>query len=199
VFDIAADAIFYPFRYSGDKWTDLGALAVPQYPDAANVLRTWAYGFVRGSRIDTLSLLRDLNAGVSAGIAYQSRDDEGTQSPIETLGRRIGSCHDFAVLFVDAARCLGFGARIVSGYLGDQSRDFAFVRGGGSTDAWAEVYVPGAGWITFDPTNRSMGGFNLIPVAVARLISQAMPVAGSFLGPPDAFQGMSVAVDFAPS
>lgn len=199
VFDIAADAIFYPFRYSGDEWTDLGALAVPQYPDAANLLRTWAYGFVRGSRTDTLSLLRDLNAGVSAGIAYESRDDEGTQSPIETLGRRIGSCRDFAVLFVEAARCLGFGARIVSGYLGEQSHDFAAVRGGGSTHAWAEIYVPGAGWITFDPTNCSMGGFNLIPVAVARLISQAIPVAGSFVGPQDAFQGMSVAVDFAPA
>ena len=60
----------------------------------------------------------------------------------------------------------------------------------GSTHAWAEVYVPGAGWITFDPTNRSVGGFNLIPVAVARDIRQAMPVAGTT----DAFQGMSVGV-----
>jgi hypothetical protein len=54
--------------------------------------------------------------------------------------------------------------------------------------------VPGAGWITFDPTNRSVGGFNLIPVAVARDIRQAAPVAGSFVGPPDAFEGMSVEV-----
>jgi transglutaminase-like putative cysteine protease len=199
VFDIAADAIFYPFRYSDDEWTDLGALAVPQYPDAANLLCSWANGFVRGNRTDTLSLLRDLSAGVSAATAYESRDDEGTQSPIETLARRIGSCRDFAVLFVEAARCLGFGARIVSGYLGDQSHGFTSVQGGGSTHAWAEVYVPGAGWITFDPTNRSMGGFNLIPVAVTRHISQSIPVAGSFLGPPDAFLGMSVAVDFAPA
>ena len=103
------------------------------------------------------------------------------------------------MLFVEAARCLGFGARIVSGYLGDQTQGFSAVRGGGSTHAWAEVYVPGAGWITFDPTNRSMGGFNLIPVAVARHINQAIPVAGSFLGPPDAFLGMSVVVDFAPA
>jgi transglutaminase-like putative cysteine protease len=64
----------------------------------------------------------------------------------------------------------------------------------GSTHAWAEVYVPGAGWITFDPTNRSVGGFNLIPVAVARNIQQAMPVAGSFIGMTDAFHGMSVQV-----
>jgi transglutaminase-like putative cysteine protease len=64
----------------------------------------------------------------------------------------------------------------------------------GSTHAWAEVFVPGAGWITFDPTNRSVGNFNLIPVAVARDIRQAMPVTGSFVGMPDDFQEMSVEV-----
>ena len=64
----------------------------------------------------------------------------------------------------------------------------------GSTHAWAEVYIPGAGWITFDPTNRGVGGFNLIPVAVARDIRQTSPVAGSFQGPVDAFLGMSVQV-----
>ena len=64
----------------------------------------------------------------------------------------------------------------------------------GSTHAWAEVYIPGAGWITFDPTNRSVGGFNLIPVAVGRDIRQIMPVAGSFVGVADAFMGMAVEV-----
>ena len=64
----------------------------------------------------------------------------------------------------------------------------------GSTHAWAEIFVPGAGWITFDPPNRGVGGFNLIPVAVARDIRQAMPVAGSFIGMTDALQGMSVEV-----
>ena len=62
------------------------------------------------------------------------------------------------------------------------------------THAWAEIYVPGAGWITFDPTNRSVGGFNLIPVAVARDIAQVVPVAGSFVGMTDAFMGMTVEV-----
>lgn len=64
----------------------------------------------------------------------------------------------------------------------------------GLTYAWAEIYVPGAGWITFDPTNRSVGGFNLIPVAVARDIAQVVPVAGSFVGQTDAFIGMTVEV-----
>jgi transglutaminase-like putative cysteine protease len=74
----------------------------------------------------------------------------------------------------------------------DQS--FVGSSGSGSTHAWAEVYVPGAGWITFDPTHRSVGGFNLIPVAVARDIRQTIPVAGSFTGMSDAFEGMTVEV-----
>jgi transglutaminase-like putative cysteine protease len=194
VFDIAASALFYPFRYSDDEWTDLGALTIQQYPDPAGRLRIWAQAFVRGNPTDTLALLKDLSAGVPGWIGYQSREDEGTQSPIETLDRGWGSCRDFAVLFVEAARSLGFGARIVSGYLYHSDQDGVGSSGAGSTHAWAEVYVPGAGWITFDPTNRSVGGFNLIPVAVARDIRQAMPVAGSFVGTTDVFQEMSVEV-----
>jgi transglutaminase-like putative cysteine protease len=194
VFDIAASAIFYPFRYSDDEWIDLGALAIQQYADPAGRLRAWARAFVRGDPTDTLALLKDLSTGVSNWISYQSREDEGTQSPIQTLDRGWGSCRDFAVLFVEAARSLGFGARIVSGYLYNPDQDSVGSRGAGSTHAWAEVYVPGAGWIIFDPTNRNVGGFNLIPVAVVRDIRQAMPVAGSFVGMADAFQGMSVEV-----
>ena len=194
VFDIAATAISYPFRYSDDEWIDLGALANQQYSDPAGQLSGWARAFVRSNPTDTLALLKDLSAGVPAQISYQSREDEGTQTPIQTLNRGWGSCRDFAVLFVEAARCLGFGARIVSGYLYNPDQDFVGSRGAGSTHAWAEVYVPGAGWITFDPTNRSVGGVNLIPVAVARDIRQTMPVAGSFVGMTDAFQGMTVEV-----
>jgi transglutaminase-like putative cysteine protease len=194
VFAIAASAISYPFRYSDDDWTDLGALAIQQYDDPAGRLRAWARAFVRSTPTDTLSLLKDLSAGVSAQISYQGREEEGTQSPIQTLDRGRGSCRDFAVLFAEAARTLGFGARIVSGYLYNPNRDAAGSDGAGSTHAWAEVYVTGAGWITFDPTNRSVGGFNLIPVAVGRDMRQVMPVVGSFVGATDAFAGMSVEV-----
>lgn len=194
VFDIAASAISYPFRYSDDEWTDLGALAIEQYPDQAGQLRIWARGFIRSNPTDTLSLLKDLSLGVAERISYQSREVEGTQSPIQTLDRGRGSCRDFAVLFAEATRSLGFGARVVSGYLHNPNQDRAGSSGAGSTHAWAEVYVPGAGWITFDPTNRSVGGFNLIPVAVARDIRQAMPVSGSFMGLSDAFLGMGVEV-----
>ena len=194
VFDIAASAIVYPFRYSDDEWTDLGALTVQQYADPAGRLGQWARAFVGGDRTDTLAMLKDLSAGVSAWIRYQSREDEGTQSPTQTLDRGWGSCRDFAVLFVEAARSLGFGARIVSGYLFNPDRSLVGSADSGSTHAWGEVFVSGAGWISFDPTNRSVGGFNLIPVAVARDIRQAMPVAGSFVGNSDAFAGMTVEV-----
>jgi transglutaminase-like putative cysteine protease len=192
VFAIAASAISYPFRYSDNEWMDLGALAIPQHPDPTGRLRAWAQAFVRGPPTDTLSMLKDLSAGVFEQISYQIREDEGTQSPIQTLDRGLGSCRDFAVLFAEAARTLGFGARIVSGYLYNPDNDAKGANG--STHAWAEVYVTGAGWITFDPTNRSVGGFNLIPVAVARDIREAMPVIGSFVGMTDAFAGMLVEV-----
>jgi len=194
VFAIAASAISYPFRYSDDEWTDLGPLTILQYQDPAEQLRNWARGFIRSNPTDTLSLLKDLSIGVAERIRYQSREVEGTQAPTQTLALGWGSCRDFAVLFAEAARSLGFGARIVSGYLYNPDLDRTGSAGAGSTHAWAEVYVPGAGWITFDPTNRSVGGVNLIPVAVARDIHQAMPVSGSFLGMTDAFRGMEVEV-----
>ena len=104
VFDIAASAIVYPFRYSSDECIDLGALAIQQYPDPSGRLRDWARAFVLGNSTDTLSLLKDLCAGVSSWISYQSRDEEGTQAPLQTLDRGLGSCRDFAVLFIESAR-----------------------------------------------------------------------------------------------
>ena len=199
IFDIAASAIEYPFRYSPDEWKDLGALAVQQYSDADERLAKWARAFVGGARTDTLSLLKDLSVGVSGWINYQSREDEGTQSPVDTLNRGWGSCRDFAVLFVEAARCLGFGARIVSGYLYNPDQQLQGSADAGSTHAWGEVFVSGAGWISFDPTNRSVGGSNLIPVAVVRDIRQAMPVAGSFVGLTSTYAGMTVEVSVSPS
>jgi transglutaminase-like putative cysteine protease len=83
----------------------------------------WARAFVRGSRTDTQALLADLNAGVKASISYQSRETEGTQTPVETLDRGWGSCRDLAMLLIEAARCLGFGARVVTGYLYNPAAD----------------------------------------------------------------------------
>ncbi len=195
VFDIAASAINYPFHYPDNDWTDLGALTVQQYEDIDFRLATWARGFIAGKPTDTLSLLKDISLGVGSHISYQSREEEGTQAPVITLDRGWGSCRDFALLFVEAVRSLGFGARIVSGYLFNPDSLLTGSTDHGSTHAWAEVFVPGAGWITFDPTNRSVGGANLIPVAVNRDIAQAVPVSGSFMGASDAFLSMDVTVE----
>ncbi len=194
IFNIAASALTYPFFYSDDERADLGPLAIQQYLDPMGRLRHWAKAFVRSVPTDTLELLKAISNGVAETLQYEVRESEGTQTPGASLDRGLGSCRDFAVLFVEAVRSLDMGARIVSGYLYDPQRSATGSEGLGSTHAWAEVYVPGAGWINFDPTNRSVGGFNLIPVAVARDITQLMPVAGSYAGAADAFEAMDVVV-----
>lgn len=194
IFNIAVTAQSYPFFYSQDDRADLGALAIQQYLDPMGRLQKWARSFVRGAAPDTLELLKSISNGVSEALQYEVRESEGTQTPIESLDRGKGSCRDFAILFAEAVRSLDIGARIVSGYLYDPQSTQTGSSGSGSTHAWAEVYVPGAGWINFDPTNRSIGGFNLVPVAVARDITLLMPVSGSYVGAADAFAGMEVEV-----
>ncbi|WP_078540094.1 transglutaminase family protein [Thioclava sp. DLFJ5-1] len=194
VFAIASSAAQYPFLYAADDWTDLGALTTPQYQDPKGRLSRWVEGFVMARPTDTLSLLKDISTGVFTQISYQSRDDEGTQSPTETLDRGWGSCRDFAVLLTEAVRHLGFGARIVSGYLFNPEMNLVGSAGSGATHAWVEIFVPGAGWIAFDPTNRSVGSQNLIPVAVGRGIHQVSPISGSFSGFGNALYDLSVEV-----
>ena len=194
VFDIALSAARYPFEYSAEDAADLGPLTAVQAPDPDRTLATWAEGFVLRPGTDTLSLLKDLSLGIAGRITYRSRETEGTQTPVETLELGSGSCRDMAVLFVEAARTLGFGARIVSGYLFDPVGDLTGSSGSGSTHAWAEVYLTGAGWITFDPTNRNVGGGNLVPVAVGRELGQVQPVSGVFVGTPDAVASLDVEV-----
>lgn len=197
VFPIAPEAHRYPFRYADTDWTDMGALTVPAHPDPQGRLQGWARGFVagKGEGTDTLSLLQDLNAGVAGATAYRWREEEGTQSPLETLRLASGTCRDLSVLFVEALRQLGFGARLVSGYLLPEEGGAPGAVGTGATHAWGEVFLSGAGWIAFDPTNRSMGGRNLIPVAVGRDIGRVVPVSGGFSGARDALVELSVEVD----
>ena len=196
VFRIAPAAEKYPFVYSADDRIDLGRMLERQYPDPHARVETWAKGFVRSVPTDTLALLDDLNRGVASWISYQSRETEGSQTPIETLNRGWGSCRDFAVLLIEAARCLGIGARIVTGYLYNPSTDgqSTVAIGAGTTHAWADIYLPGAGWVAYDPTNGTIGGADLIRVAVTRDIDQAVPIAGSFVGRTDDFLGMTVDV-----
>lgn len=194
VFAISASACNFPFSYSDDEWIDLGALTAQHYPDQNGQLSEWVNSFIFSRPTDTLSLLKDISAGIAQKTTYQIRESEGTQTPLETLNKQEGSCRDFAVLFVAAARCLGLGARVVSGYLVNTDGLLSGSDGSGSTHAWAEVFLPGAGWVAFDPTNRSIGSGNLISVAVVREMSQAVPVSGQFIGDKDDLLEMSVAV-----
>jgi transglutaminase-like putative cysteine protease len=185
-------ALSYPFAYGADELANLGRLCPPQPHDASDPTASWARGFVLGERTDTLSLLKDLNAGVLGAVSYQTRDEEGVQPAGETLAAGRGSCRDLAALLIEAVRSLGFGARAVSGYLFDPQ---APTESGGTTHAWAEVYLPGAGWIAFDPTHGRMGGANLIPVGVGPDFRGLAPAEGGYGGAPEDFLGMDVVVN----
>lgn len=190
VFQILPRAQTFPFEHTADELTDLGALRAR--PENGSTVRLWAQGFIRSRPTDTLSLLKDLNAGVLASVTYRPRDEEGVQTGMETLAIASGSCRDLAALFVEAARHLGFGARAASGYIFDPGTPS---RQTDTTHAWAEVYIPEAGWIAFDPTHGRVGAGGLVTVAVGRCNAQIMPVIGSYAGAPDDFMGMNVDVE----
>ena len=136
-----------------------------------------------------------MNAAIRMSSPTTRGYEEGTQAPLETLERKSGTCRDFALLFIEAVRSLGFGARFITGYLYDPALDGAqgAMQGSGATHAWAEVYLPGAGWVEYDPTNGLIAGENLIRVAVTRDPSQAIPISGTFAGTMR-FQGITVGV-----
>ena len=136
-------------------------------------------------------------AAPSADTPAAARDEEGTQQPHETLKLGSGSCRDFALLMMEAARRLGFATRFVSGYLYDPALDDgedSGTVGAGYTHAWLQAYLPGAGWVPFDPTNNLLGGTQLIRVGIARDPSQAAPVSGSWFGESGDYLGMDVSV-----
>jgi len=194
VYTVDPDVTRFPFELPGDVQADLGLLTRPQYPDPTGRVGQWVRSFVTSRPMDTLTLLQAINSGIFNTMAYAQREDEGHRSPLDTVLLRAGACRDFAVLFVEAVRSLGFGARIVSGYLYDPDLCAAGTNSEGATHAWAEVFLPGAGWIAFDSTNGHMGGHNLIPVAIGRCMDQLVPVSGSYQGAPDALRQMTVTV-----
>jgi transglutaminase-like putative cysteine protease len=182
-FLVADFAVHYPFAYDTDTAEILRPYlhSPPQAEQAA--LAAWLHRYWHaGEPVQTYSLLARLCAAISQSLTYQIREQPGVQSPVATLARGIGSCRDFASLFMDAARFLGLAARFVSGYLNSPFEDGR----SGSTHAWAEVYLPGAGWKGFDPTSGEIAGSRHIAVAVARMPEMVSPVTGAFLGPPGA-------------
>ncbi|HET7165303.1 MAG TPA: transglutaminase family protein [Pseudolabrys sp.] len=195
VFPIAPEAEFYPFIYSSSDRVDLGRLLEQHYQDPNGVLARWADSFVTSRPMRTLDLLTSMNAALKPEIVYAERHEPGTQSPAETLEKKAGACRDFAMVFIEAARYLGFGARFVSGYLYDPALDRGdATQAIAATHAWAEVYLPGAGWIEYDPTDVLIAGEFLIRVAVTRDPSQAIPISGSYTGASADFMGMTVEV-----
>jgi transglutaminase-like putative cysteine protease len=200
-FPIEEHARTYPFSYSVDEIPDLGRTVERHYADPEHKVDEWAKRFAvadpsNGPLIETQALLEAMMLGIKGGFTYAERVTEGTQTPVETLTTGSGSCRDFALLMIEAARSLGFAARFVSGYLYDPVVDGgtggAF--GAGATHAWVQIYLPGAGWVEFDPTNAIVGGKNLIRVAVARDPRQAVPLAGAWIGDPADYLGMEVTV-----
>jgi transglutaminase-like putative cysteine protease len=195
VFPIAPAAQNYPFVYSSNDRGDLGWLLDRHYPDPRGLVETWAKGFMSQQPLPTYNLLSNMNGAIRSSFTYAERYEEGTQTPIETLEKKSGSCRDFALLFIEAVRSLGFGARFVTGYLYDPAVDGGrAMQGAGSTHAWADVYLPGAGWVEYDPTNGLIAGENLIRIAVTSDPSQAIPISGSFSGSDSDFLGISVDV-----
>ena len=190
------EAQHYPFVYDPTELPDIQPLMERHCPDPAGVLAHWARQFVKvGHPTDTGRLLMTMCYAIRESFVYQRRSSRGIQLPIETLELRSGTCRDFALLMMEAVRALGLPARFVSGYIYVPDRDGSDVLGGGSTHAWCQVYLPGAGWVEFDPTNGIVGSRDLIRVAVARDPLQAIPLTGSYDGEADDYLDMTVQVN----
>jgi transglutaminase-like putative cysteine protease len=194
-FQIEDYATTYPFSYGSEESPDLLRSIERQFLDTGREIDRWARQFLRRQGpTGTRELLAAMTHAIKERFTYVSRHEEGTQDPLETLKLGSGSCRDFAVLMIEAVRSLGLAARFVSGYLyvpehGDGGRV-----GGGATHAWLEVYIPGAGWIEYDPTNGVVGNRDLIRVAVVRDARHAVPLSGTWTGFPSDFLGMDVTV-----
>ncbi len=173
----------YPFAYTAEDRVVLSPYMNATLTAVGDPLAKWVASLWRaGEPIQTYALLERLCVHINQSFSYQVREEPGVQTPAVTLARGSGSCRDFATLFMEAARLLGLAARFVSGYLHAEPSSANF----GSTHAWAEVFLPGAGWKGFDPTIGKIVGTDHTSVAVSRLPESVPPISGSFVGPPGA-------------
>ena len=196
-------ARLWPFSYDLDDIADLGRVMQRHYPDPEHRVDAWARGFLSAGA-NTFDLLVAMNSEIRHGFTYCARYEEGVQEPPRTLSLRAGTCRDYAVLMMEAVRSLGMAARFVTGYIyapasearmgQDRMHEDRVHQGGGATHAWVEVFLPGAGWIDFDPTNGIVGSRDLIRVASVREPRQAVPLAGTWTGFPADSLGMTVSV-----
>lgn len=191
-FDFLVDeyAVRHPFAYVEPEQAELAAFLQSVYPSDRDALHHWLDGLGLLQPLETFALLDRMNREIAGRFVYQMREEAGVQPPNVTLSGNSGSCRDFAALFIEACRLLGLASRFVSGYLYAPATE----AGNASTHAWAEVYLPGAGWRGFDPTSGEVTGNKHIAVAVARHPEAVPPVAGSFVGPAGQQPSLTVAV-----
>ena len=192
------DLLGFPVDYGGENEPDLDDWLRRRHADPCDEIGGWAHQYLDPARpIGALTLLTRLSRGIHRQFLYRRREAKGIQTPAETLTLGHGSCRDFAWLMVEAARALGFAARFASGYLAvlDGSPHGAH---GGATHAWAQVYLPLAGWIDFDPTSGSVGKSALVTVAVVGDPDDALPLHGTFIGFASDPLGMEVRVSVTP-
>ncbi len=191
--DIDDFARTYPFASAAADRSDLARFIAPLSPHRE--LARWAAKFLRqDGSADTRELLVDLTRTINQNFKHVARHEKGIQNPIKTLRLESGSCRDLAVLMIGALRSLGIAARFVSGYLnldGDDDDDRVM---GGNTHAWVQVYVPGPGWVDFDPSNGMVGNRNLVRVAVVCEPREAIPLQGTWIGTESDHLAMNVAV-----
>jgi transglutaminase-like putative cysteine protease len=198
-FELEDYALDYPFSYSSEEIPDLSRCIERQYLDREREIDRWTHQFLRKQGpTGTRELLAAMTHAIHDRFTYVSRAEVGTQDPAVTLKLGSGSCRDFALLMMEAVRSLGLAARFVSGYLAPSGRVDLKRLGGESTHAWLEVYLPGAGWIEYDPTNGLIGNEELIRVAVVRDPRQAAPISGTWTGFPSDFIEMTVDVSVTP-
>ena len=188
----------YPFSYAAEEAPDVARYLERHLPDPRRLVDAWARRFLnQAGPTRTVDMLISMTQAIRADFRYETRDAEGMQTPVATLAANSGACRDFALLMMEAVRSLGLAARFVSGYLYDPSLagSASPMVGGGATHAWLAVYLPGAGWVEFDPTNGLVAGRNLIRVCTARTPEQAVPIAGGYLGAASDFKRLSVNVE----
>jgi transglutaminase-like putative cysteine protease len=177
-----------PFSYLAEEARDLAPYVERHYPDPDAMVSNWTRQFLEVESEDatgTFAVLVRMCQGIPRQLTYTMRFEAGTQPPAVTLESGGGTCRDYALLMMEGARALGLAARFVTGYLYDTALD-GTEAGNASTawpHAWMEAYLPGAGWMEFDPTNGIAGSDHLVRVAVARDPEQVMPIKGSFVGP----------------
>ncbi|MBF0237523.1 MAG: transglutaminase family protein [SAR324 cluster bacterium] len=179
----------YPCTYHPDDQVLLSPYMVLLEQSSRKQLSHWiANIWKQNERIQTYKLLQRIGTHIYKTMSYRLREEPGVQSVEQTLSYGTGSCRDFAMLFMEAARCLGLASRFVSGYLHAPPSGL----NNGSTHAWAEVYLPSTGWTGFDPTIGDIVGTDHIAVAVARLPEAVPPIAGTFIGPPGSSMDVGV-------